>query len=123
MRRIDPETGSYVMTDGAWEYDETGGSQIHQAIMTRKGSVPADSTLGCELWNEDTLDASVEAKAKGYLEDAVQPLIDEGIIDSFTVVYAEIDADNPSRLDYGYVWVAGGEEQEPYDGNLAIGSE
>lgn len=109
------------MTDGTWEYDETGFSQLYQALMIRKGSVPADADMGSDFWNIETIDSTTRAKAKRYMESAAQPLVDDGIISSFTVAFVDVNPDNPSRLDYGWYWEAGGESHE-YIGNLAIGS-
>jgi len=110
------------MTDGAWEYDETGFSQLYQAIMTKKGSVPADDDMGNDLWNVETLDSTTREKARRFMVSAAQPVIDAGIVDSFTVAFVEVNADNPSRLDYGWYWEAGSDSFE-YEGNLATGTD
>lgn len=121
-RRIDPETGSYVHTNGAWEMDETGFSQIYQAVMTKLGTVPADTSMGCRLWDRGTITKNIGTQAKKDMKDAVQHLLDQGIIESFEVVYAEQNRANPSRLDYGWVWTAGGKDRS-YDGYMAVGSD
>lgn len=120
-RRIDPETGSYVMTNGAWEMDETGFSQIYQALYTKFGSVPADPTMGCRFWDETKIQANTTTTAKKQMKDAVQHLIDQGVIESFEMVYLDKNRVNPSRLDIGWTWKAGGEEHT-YDGFLAVGT-
>lgn len=126
-KRIDPSTGSYVMTDGAWEMDDTGFSQIYLAIMTKYGSVPADTTLGDRLMTRATMSRNMAATAKKDLEDAVQYLIDDGIIDSFEVVYTTVNASNPTRLDYGWHHAAGGvdhyADSVEWDSTLTIGTE
>ena len=120
-RRIDPETGSYVMTDGAWEYDETGFSQLHQATMTELGTVPADDGMGNRLFTRETISSRTEEETKKDMADAAQHVIDDGIVDSFRVVFVDVNDTNPSRIDYGWTWKVGGESYT-YEGSLAIGT-
>jgi phage gp46-like protein len=121
-RRIDPKTGSYVMTDGRWEMDDTGFSQIYLALYTKFGSVPADPTMGCRFWGETKIQANTTTTAKKQMKDAVQHLIDQGVIDSFEVVYLDKNRANPSRIDIGWTWKKGG-QTHTYDGSLATGTD
>ncbi len=120
-RRIDPETGSYVMTDGAWVWDDTGFSQLYQAVMTKYGTVPGDRTIGCKAWDREKISSNTPAIITADMEAAAQPVIDNGTVDSFEVVYCEIDLSNPNRINYGWHWRVEGEDHY-HDGNLAIGS-
>lgn len=120
-RYINPLTGSYEREDGNWKRDETGGTQIYLAICTKFGTVPGNRTLGCRLPNREKIGPSIKSEATKDLEDAVSQLLEDGIIDSFDVVYLEQNADNPSRIDFGYHWTAEGEDYY-HDDFLAIGT-
>jgi len=119
---IDPQTMSYVMRDGEWVMDETGWSQLYWAVMTKLGTVPADDALGCRLWNRTKMAGNMAATAKKDMEDAAQWVIDEGLVDTFEVVYCRVNGSNPNRLDYGWHWTADGNDHY-WDRNLTIGTE
>jgi len=121
-RRIDPQTGSYVMTDGAWEMDETGFSQLYQATMTKYETVPGDRTLGCKAWLREKVSANTPKVIGDDMEASAQPLVDDGTVDMFEMVYSDPDPDNPNRINYGWHWQVDGVDYY-HDDNLAFGSE
>jgi len=121
-RKIDPKTGSYVMENGAWVWDESGASQIYQRVKTKRGSVPSDPTFGNEFMNRKKMDHNILEVAKRDYAEAVEPIIDDGTIDSFELTVAEVNANDPGRVDYGFIWEAEGEEHS-YDGRLAYGTD
>jgi hypothetical protein len=110
------------MTNGVWEYDDTGFSQLYLALMTRFGSVPADATLGNRMWLVETISKGTPAEMTGHMIAATQACIDDGVVDTFEVVYCQIHSSNPNRIDYGWHWTAEGQDHY-FDGNLAFGSD
>lgn len=120
-RPEDPVHGTYVRENGRWKRDDTGGTQIYLAIRAKLGSVPGNRTLGNRLMARTKIGQNYKAEIEKDLYDAVQPLLDTDIIDSFEALYVERNASNPSRIDYGYHWQAEGQDYY-HDDSLAIGS-
>ena len=121
-RRIDPETGSYMREDGAWVYDETGFSQLYLATMTEYGTVPSDRDLGDKAMLIEKLSGQSKHEFETGMTASAQHVIDDGIVDTFEVVYCEINPDNPSRIDFGWKWSAEGQDHY-WDSSIAYGSD
>ena len=121
-RKIDPETGSYVVEDGRLAWDDTGFSHLYLAIMPKFGSVPGDLTMGCKAWNRTKLSHGTPEAMKLEMKEAAQSVIDAGEADSFEVVYCDIDTMNPNRVNYRWEWTRHGARLH-YDGYMAVGTD
>ncbi|MGC4076295.1 MAG: phage GP46 family protein [Rubrivivax sp.] len=86
---IDPLTASYVQAAGDLTRDPAAGlaNAVYLRVMTPLGGWWADPTLGSrlhELQREKDV-ARVERLAVQYVEQALQPLLDDGRVDSLDV--------------------------------------
>jgi len=122
-RKIDPTTGSYVREDGAWVEDDTGFTQLYLATMTEHGTVPSDRDLGNKGWLIEKLSGRTPDEFKEHMEASAQHVIDDGIVDTFEVVYCHLDPKNPNALLFGWKWTAGSSEPHYWDSSIAWGSD
>jgi phage gp46-like protein len=86
---INPSTGAYVSAAGNLSRDPANGlaNAVYLRVMTPLGSWWADTTLGSrlhELQREKDV-PRVQRLARLYIEQALQPLIDDGRVSSITV--------------------------------------
>jgi len=121
-RRIDPTTGSYVREDGGWATDETGFTQLFLATMTKHGTVPGDRDLGDKAWLIEKISSMTPDEFSDYMEASAQHVIDDGIVDTFEVVYCYVDPKNPNALLFGWKWTAGSSEPLYWNSSIAYGS-
>lgn len=86
---IDPSTGAYVSATGDLDRDPADGlaNAVYLRVMTPLGSWWADVTLGSrlhELQREKDV-PRVQRLARQYIEQALQPLLDDGRVSSITL--------------------------------------
>lgn len=86
---IDPITGAYVSAAGDLDRDPADGlaNAVYLRVMTPLGSWWADVTLGSrlhELQREKDV-PRVQRLARQYIEQALQPLLDDGRVSSITL--------------------------------------
>lgn len=77
-RFIDPQTGDYVITNGAPRSDATVASEVVLALRSRRGSAGAAPEFGSRLHTIRKLTATSRALAAVYAREAIQHLIDRG---------------------------------------------
>ena len=86
---IDPKTGAYVALNGDLSLDPANGlaNAVYLRVMTPLGTWWADPRLGSrlhELQREKDV-PRVQRLARQYIEQALQPLIDDGRVSSINV--------------------------------------
>ena len=86
---IDPSIGAYVSATGDLDRDPADGlaNAVYLRVMTPLGSWWADVTLGSrlhELQREKDV-PRVQRLARQYIEQALQPLLDDGRVSSITL--------------------------------------
>jgi phage gp46-like protein len=77
-RYIDPETGDYILANGAPTEDTTVASEVVLAIRSRRGSAGATPEFGSRLHTIKKLVPGADRLAMAYAREAIQHLIDRG---------------------------------------------
>lgn len=91
---IDPQTGDHVLADGLIEMDEEITTQIYLCLMTERGTRLGDAEFGSRLHElaQEKSPAAAALRVDGVVLEALQPLFDEGALDSVTTS-SEVMAD------------------------------
>ena len=118
---IDPDSADYVAAAGDLQRDPADGlaNAVYLRVMTPLGTWWADPTLGSrlhELAREKDV-PRVERLARMYLQQALQPLLDDGRVRTL-----ELSAERePSRLNVRVELVDAQQQTRTFDMHVKVG--
>lgn len=118
---IDPTTADYVGTGGALQRDPADGlaNAVYLRVMTPLGTWWADPTLGSrlhELAREKDV-PRVERLARMYLQQALQPLLDDGRVRTIETTAERV----PGRLNVRVELVDAQQQSRTFDMHVKVG--
>lgn len=84
--RIDPTTRDYLLTDGHLEVENDLATQIYLCLETHRGTRIGDADFGSRLHELAAAGspARAAARAPAMVREALQPLLDEGSLETVT---------------------------------------